>query len=194
MDRMPTQLPVIGVYVDSRVLTKKIINVIEVAKSQGTKTIDCDELIVFLNDIDHTKGDLSLADLESYKANNNQAMELFKSTITFGLGAIKSIFLLNAGAVVILLTFVTHLKRDDVTYFVSCIFPFAIGVMFAAILAFFAYITQFLYAYQDNTLRRFGYFFHMVCLVLAAISLYLFWEGITLTSAAFEVYGKTKSV
>ena len=129
--------------------------------------------------------------VEEHKHGHDELIELFRSVVVFGQGAIKSLFLLNAGAVVILLTFVTHLQRGDAAYFAGCIFPFAKGVLFAAILAFCAYISQFLYAYRDDvTLRRFGVFFHILCVVFAAISLYLFWEGFTLTSAAFEAYGK----
>jgi hypothetical protein len=55
---------------DSKELCEKIINDIEKAKSDGTTSIQCDQLIAYLNDIDHTKRELSAGDLAFYNATN----------------------------------------------------------------------------------------------------------------------------
>lgn len=188
---------------DGKQFARQMKELINDVKNKGITSINCDNLIAYLNDVESTpNAELSAPNLEKYKAelqkwvddnkrSHDELIELFRSVVVFGQGAIKSLFLLNAGAVVVLLTFITHLERGDVAYFAGCIYPFAKGVLFAALLALCAYISQFLYAYRDDeTLRRFAAFFHILCVALAAISLYLFWEGFTLTAAAFEVYGK----
>jgi hypothetical protein len=181
---------------------------VEDAKSHGAQSINCDSLITYIDKIENSpNAELSASDIEKYKAElqqwvethrqaHEERIEMFRSVVAFGQGAIKSLFLLNAGAVVVLLTFVTHLAGSDsharvakVSEFVSCIWPFAQRVMFTAVLAIFAYAAQLLYSYQKRVLVLVGYGFHALCLITAATSLWCFWGGITLTFMAFQAYG-----
>jgi hypothetical protein len=191
----------VGVLVNSKKLTERIIKDIEEAKSQGATTINCDKLIGYLNETKY-EPELSSAEMERYKAElqkwiedhkhaHDERKEMFKSVISYGQGAIKSLFLLNAGAVVVMLTFVTQLAKSGegkVTEFVTSIRWFAIGVLAAAVVAALAYVSQLLYNYQKPFLTKIGIVFHVLCLIVACCSLSFFWKGLTLTLIAFEAY------
>ena len=176
---------------NSKELVETVIKDIANLKATGVTSIDCDKLIIYLNNIEHAKGDLSVADLEFYKATNDVNMELFKVTGVYGQSAIKSLFLLNAGAVAIMLTFVTHLTEADtpkITEFINSIWWFAVGVFSAVCVTLLAYVSQLFYYYQTTWLTRIGIGFHIICALVAGASLLFFWEGLTLTLKAFEGY------
>jgi hypothetical protein len=171
-------------------------------KSEGAISINCEDLIGYLDEVEHLpNAELSTADIERYKAElqnwvesgkqaHDERKEMFKSIIAYGQGAIKSLFLLNAGAVVVMLTFVTHLAKSDlkVTEFVNSIWWFAIGVFAAALVAVLAYVCQLLYNWQNTWPFKIGIAFHILCFLAATASLWFFWEGLTSTFRAFEAF------
>lgn len=92
-------------------------------KDSGTDSIKCENLIAYLDQVIQAPGsEPDLIQLEKYKAdlqrwvseNNHRheaQLEMFRSVITAGQGAIKSAFLLNGGAAVALLAFIAHLAQ-----------------------------------------------------------------------------------
>jgi hypothetical protein len=67
---------------------------------------------------------------------------MFRAAISFGQGAIKSLFLANAGAVVVMLAFIGHLtnaKGEKVPECAYSVPPFALRVFVAAMIGPLAY-------------------------------------------------------
>lgn len=99
---------------------------IEQIKASGTYLLACDNIIAYLNDVENSpNAEPSALEIEHYKANlqniadanryqHEQRMEVFRSTIVAGQAAIKSSFLLNGGAAIALLAFLTHLAQFKV--------------------------------------------------------------------------------
>lgn len=98
---------------------------IEGIKANGTAAIYCDNLIAYLNDVATSPSvAVTPAELEQYKAHlqleverhkdvNASNLEMFKSVITAGQSAMRSAFLLNGGAAIALLAFITHLTEKQ---------------------------------------------------------------------------------
>ena len=96
---------------------------IEDIKSKGTAAIYCDNIIAYLNEVQNSpEPEPTLLEIERYKAdlqnwieaNKHQHegnLEMFRSVITAGQGAIKSSFLLNGGAAVAVLAFIAHISQ-----------------------------------------------------------------------------------
>lgn len=101
---------------NSKELADLMIKAIQEEKAKGYTAIDCDKLTAYLNKIKNSlKTELSQAEMEHYKAQlqiwAGNKKELEAAVIAYGQGAIKSLLLINAGAVVVLLTFITHLAQ-----------------------------------------------------------------------------------
>src|SRR6185437_9417296 len=130
-------------------------------KANGAATIPCDNLIAYLDQVlNSSEQDPPQVEMEQFKANlqnwieaNKQVhagqMEMFRSVITSGQGAIKSSFLLNGGAAVAILAFIGHLAQFDaakVPVFASCLVLFAYGVFAVAVTSGSTYLSQWFYA------------------------------------------------
>jgi hypothetical protein len=178
-------------------------SLIEDAKQKGAQSINCDSLIAYLTNAENLLNvDISPGDLERMRAQFNQELELdrqlhdarlemFKSVIAYGQGAIKSLFLLHGGAVIILLTFITHLARENpskVPEFSDCVLPFALGVFTAALVALSAYLCQLLYGQGDIESHKKGILLHRTCISLAIVSLALFLWGLYSVYIGFQSY------
>jgi hypothetical protein len=176
---------------------------IEDAKLKGAQSINCDSLISYLTNAENLFNvEISPGDIERMKAQFQQELELdrqshderiemFKSVIAYGQGAIRSLFLLHGGAVIILLTFITHLVRENpakVPEFTDCVLPFALGVFTVALVALSAYISQLLYSRGDVKSHNNGILFHWACIILAIASLGLFLWGLYSVYLGFQLY------
>lgn len=176
---------------------------IENIKSKGTSVIYCDDLIAYLNEIQNSpEVEPSLAEIERFKADlqnwveankhqHEQQLEMFRSVISSGQGAIKSSFLLNGGAAVALLAFISHLAQFSpakVAMFAPCLLPFSLGVMAVAVTSGFTYLSQWLYSSPDASARKAGFVFNILCVLLGLGSYALFAWGLFSTYRQFLSY------
>lgn len=176
---------------------------IEDIKSKGTAAIYCDNLIDYLKEVENSpEAELTPLEIEKYKADlqnwvttnkcaHESQLEMFRSVILAGQGAIKSSFLLNGGAAAALLAFTGHLAQfnpNKVAEFGSCLLPFTYGVLAVAITSGATYLSQWLYASDKKPAQRAGFVFNIVCITLGLASYALFIWGLFATYQAFKAY------
>ena len=177
--------------------------IIEDLKSKGTAAIYCDNLIAYLNEVQNSSElEPSPVEIERFKADlqnwveankhqHEQQLEMFRSVITAGQGAIKSSFLLNGGAAVALLAFISHLAQYNpakVPMFAPCLLPFSLGVLTIAVTSGFTYLSQWLYASSSQRARKAGFVFNILCILLGLGSYALFSWGLFSTYRLFLAY------
>lgn len=166
---------------------------IEDIKSKGTAAIYCDNIISYLDEVQKSpEREPTSVDVERYKADlqnwieankyqHESHLEMFRSVITSGQGAIKSSFLLNGGAAVAVLAFVGHLAQfrpDKVPGFGACLMPFAFGVLAIAVTSGCTYQSQWLYASPLVWARKTGFGLNILCILLGIASYVLFACGL----------------
>jgi hypothetical protein len=130
--------------------------------------------------------------VDAQKYYHEENLELFRSIITFGQGAIKTLFLLNAGAVVVLLAFITQVAKDHpakVSEFSTSVYPFALGVFLATVVALLAYFCQLLYGFRREKSYQAGVALHVICIIFACLSLGCFMWGLSITHCNLKNYG-----
>ncbi len=176
---------------------------IEDIKSKGTAAIYCDNLIAYFNEVQNSpESEPSPVEIEQFKADlqnwveankhqHEQQLEMFRSVITSGQGAIKSSFLLNGGAAVALLAFIGHLAQFNaakVATFAPCLLPFSLGVLVVAVTSGFTYLSQWLYASTHAGAHKVGFIFNILCILLGLGSYALFACGLFSTYCQFLAY------
>lgn len=176
---------------------------IEDIKAKGTASIDCDNLIAYLQQVQNSpEPELSPMELEHYKANlqnwvetnklNHEGqLEMFRSVITSGQSAIKSSFLLNGGAAVALLAFIGHLaqvKPALVPAFAECLMPFCYGVLAVAVTSGCTYLTQWFYASPKSCAKKFGFALNILCILLGLSAYGFFLWGLFCSYRFFVAY------
>jgi len=172
-------------------------------KAKGSAAIPCDNLIAYLDQVQRSpEPDPPQAELERFKANlqnwiesNKQAhegqLEMFRSVITSGQGAIKSSFWLNGGAAVAVLAFVGHLAQfaaAKVPVFAACLVPFACGVLAIAVTSGSTYLSQWFYASTRSWGQRVGFWLNILCIAFGLASYACFIWGLFRTYQAFITY------
>ncbi len=111
-------------------------------KAKGMASIDSDNMICYLDDVianpQQDEYDQYRQDLARHTEMKHASdLKMFESVIQFGLGAIKSSMLLNGGAAVAMLAFVSNLANTDVaraSHYASTIVRFAFGALMATML------------------------------------------------------------
>lgn len=176
---------------------------VEQLKSQGTAAINCDHLIRFLEQVENDpEPNPSVRDLERYKAELQQHvdhqrltfegnLEMFRSVITVGQGAIKTSFLLNGGAAVAMLAFIGHLAQFSpakVPEFAATLLPFAHGVLAVAITSGSTYLSQWFYASQWKHGETIGRVLNVLCILLGLASYGLFLRGLYSVFSALSAF------
>ena len=121
-------------------------------------------------------------------------MEMFRSVITVGQGAIKSAFLLNGGAAVALLAFIAHLiqinsEKVEVTDFSFCLLLFGWGTLAVAVASGFTYLSQYAYAASQKWIITTGVILNIIYVALVSASYGMFLWGLYATYRAFVAYG-----
>lgn len=166
---------------------------IEEIRDGGTKEIACSNLISYLDnllktpgfeptatELEHYKAELQTV-LESHKLAHAAKLEMFRSVISSGQGAIRHSFLMNGGASVALLAFIAHLaqiRSDRIQSFALCLVYFASGVLITTITAGATYLSQWFYASEFNWSRKIGFWLNILCIVLGLASYGIFVWGI----------------
>ncbi len=149
---------------------------IEGIKADGTNSIECDNLIAFLDQVitspqpdEHEQYRQDLARHAEMKHASD--LEMFKSVIDAGQNAIKGSMLLNGGAAIAMLAFIGNLADKDAAramHFASTIVPFAVGALFAGMLSGATYLSQWLYAHEKT--EKAGFVMNLVCIALGLAS------------------------
>jgi hypothetical protein len=115
--------------------------------------------------------------LEAWKETR---LELARAVIGFGQTAIRSLFLINGGALIALLTFLGQLsdqRPDEAAAFSTPMLYFSVGLISVCVVAMLAYIVQSIYEARGRFLRI-GKGLHIASLFFAASSLAAFTVGI----------------
>src|SRR5512146_1019063 len=153
------RLAIDGGHMNAKQFAAQMKTMIEDIKSKGTAAIYCDNIIAYLNEVQNSpEPDPTPVEFERYKADLQSwietkkyeyegNLEMFRSVITSGQGAIKSSFLLNGGSAVAMLAFIAHLAEFNagkVPEFAACLLPFAFGVLAIVVTSGCTYLSQWL--------------------------------------------------
>lgn len=172
-------------------------------KAKGATAVPCDNLIAYLDQVQRSpESDPPQVEMDRFKANlqnwielNKQVhegqLEMFRSVITSGQGAIKSSLLLNGGAAVAMLAFIGHLAQFTVAkvpVFAACLVPFAYGVLSIAVTSGATYLSQWFYASAWPRHQRVGFCLNILCIVFGLASYALFIWGLFRTYRAFVTF------
>lgn len=172
-------------------------------KAKGAAAVPCDNLIAYLDQVlsssepDHPQVEIERfkASLQNWIESNRQVhesqLEMFRSVITSGQGAIKSSFLLNGGAAVAMLAFIGHLAQFEaakVPAFAACLVPFAFGVLAIAVTSGSTYLSQWFYASARQWGQRVGFWLNVLCIIFGLASYAFFIWGLFSTYHAFIKY------
>lgn len=121
--------------------------------------------------------------LEKVKHTSNAQIEQFKSVIQSGQNAMKTALLINAGAAVSMLTFLTKVMTDKdvvLTHTLSnALGSFVIGVLFAAFSTGTTYLTQ--YSFSETKSTKWAYRFNYTSIALVLFSYITFATGAYIT-------------
>ena len=176
---------------------------IEDIKAKGTAAIYCDNLIAYLSEVQNSPEiEPTPIEIERYKADlqnwielnkhsNEGKLEMFRSVISSGQNAIKSSFLLNGGASVALLAFISHLAQfqpSKVADFGHCLLPFTLGVLAISVTSGFTYLSQWLYDSHNVAARKAGFVFNILCIILGLASYAFFTWGLFIAQGLFTSY------
>jgi hypothetical protein len=181
----------------------QLADTVEGIKADGHEAIKCDNLIAYLKEVQESGlDDPSAREIETYKAHlqhwveqhkhrQGSELELFRSVISAGQGAIKSMFLLNGGASVAMLAFIGHLAEKQpskVPGLAACLLPFVLGVLCVSSVSAFTYLSQWLYAGRNKWAKGFGFGTNVLCIVLGIGAHVLFAWGLYVTYRALVAY------
>ncbi|QSX39468.1 hypothetical protein [Shewanella cyperi] len=120
--------------------------------------------------------------LEDKKHHNATKQELFKAAIQAGQNALKTAFLLNGGASIALLAFISKLAEsqyhsNQVPLFADCLVKFVIGVFLIAFATGTNYLSQWLYAANTTNGNAWGNRVNIMSLLLGLGSYTFFCLG-----------------
>jgi len=167
-------------------------------KQVGRENISADVLIDYMDvlekevsskpDIARLELDLDLAkyrasherNLTHYQAVQNHALELLRSTISYGAAAIKSAILINGGAAVAMLAFIGNvwgkgISQAAVQTLTSSITCFTTGALVGSISTAGAYLAQYFYTEKHSKTAA---MFHIFTALLIICSYILFGFGV----------------
>lgn len=182
---------------------KELRELIEGIKAKGNETIVCDALITYLANYENTAAsDPTPLEVEQFKLQMQSQMEqvkrahegqleMFRSVISSGQAAIKTGFLLNGGASIAMLAFIGHLSENSaplVPQFSLVLVPFTIGVLLSAVLSGVTYLSQWLYASPQPSVKRAGFAANIGCIFLGLLNYGMFAWGLCRAYDAFRSF------
>ena len=164
-------------------LISLIKNELENLKKQGIEKVSIDELMDYLSKIElanQNLSDLSLVELERYKAQLNMWVEQqksqtklwaegFKSVILSGQNALRSALLINGGTAIALLAYIGRLKIAGLDQASTLAFPlaiFVVGVLVTAINSGITYLAQWFYFGGGKWKQKVGFVLNMTNIIL----------------------------
>jgi uncharacterized membrane protein YvlD (DUF360 family) len=117
------------------------------------------------------------------EANMQWPLEMFRAGTTTGAEAIKAAILINGGAAVAVLAFISHLTKPEVARFAVPLFLFVGGVFASAVASGVTYLVHWCYVAGWN---RGGWWVNFAASLLVAASLCLFGFGCICAFSAFN--------
>ena len=173
---------------------------IERLKSTGITDIPADNLIAYLSSIERSDDqNPPPAELERYKAQlvhevervkliHTSQLEMFRSVITVGQNAIRTMTAINGGASVALLAFLGHLasiRSEEIPAFATCLVPFVAGTLLAGLVSGGTYLSQWLYSAETPATDKAGDVANCIVIGLGIASFVAFGIGAWWTYDAF---------
>ncbi|QAZ47544.1 hypothetical protein [Mesorhizobium sp. Pch-S] len=173
---------------------------IETLQANGLEAVTTENLINYLARVEQSpEPNPSPAELERYKAELTQHveniklahatdLEMFRSVITLGQNAIRSMTTINGGASVALLAFLGHLasiRSSSIPTFAGCLAPFVFGTLLAGLVSGGTYLSQWLYGYDTPATKMAGLVANVVVILLGLASFAAFGVGAWWTYDAF---------
>jgi hypothetical protein len=172
-------------------------------KAKGAAAVDCDNLIAYLDEVvaspsvvvtpaelEHYKAQLQI-EIEQSRGQHASDLEMFRSVITAGQNAIRSSFLLNGGAAVAVLAFISKLtesQTDKVSLFSESLLPFVAGVFAISFSSGLTYLSQWFYATDDGWKIRTGFWLNIAAILVGLSSFGLFIWGMCRAYAGFQSF------
>ena len=186
---------------DVKAFAEELKTSINQVKSQGHETVNCDNLIKYIDMVveaasndDKTdentevlKARLQLS-LEEYKYNLSASLEMFKSIIQSGQNAIKTMLLLNGGAAIALLAFIGKLSDNNssaIPDFAYSITAFVIGALVIGVTSCLTYLSQIALDSNVKWHKKSGTTLQATCVALGLTSICAFAFGTYKTYQAF---------
>lgn len=166
---------------------------IEALRAKGMESIPAKVLINYLSQIEQSpESDPSPVQLESYKAalthSHTARTEMFRSVITSGQNAIRSMVVINGGASVALLAFLGHLatiNSSSIATFADCLVAFVAGTLLAGLVSGGTYLSQWLLASERPAGEKAGFWVNILVIALGIASYVAFGLGAYWTYDAF---------
>lgn len=163
-------------------------------KANGTAAIYNDNLIAYLDNVidspmpvvsdselEQYKADLQLQ-VQQYRAEHEGKLEMFRSVILAGQNALRASFLLNGGASVAMLAFISRLTEihpDKVVVFTASLIPFIIGVLAITMASGATYLSQWFGAGAIENYHKTAFRLNIVAILLGLSSYGFFIWGMT---------------
>lgn len=170
-------------------------------EKNGIESIKCDNLIAYLDEIINSSGsEIGEVDKEKYraelqvwverdKAQHVSNLEMFKSIILIGQNALKSAFLMNGGATVALLAFISKLSdqcQNKIPIFAQSLMSFVLGVLFITLASGITYLAQSCYAIPER--EKIGHTLNNIVILFGLVSYGFFIWGAIVAYGGFMVF------
>ena len=171
-----------------------------VKDKHGVVQIKSDDLIAYLEEVINSPyEEITPEQMEEYKAElqvwikQNETVEtgkieMFRSVILAGQNALKTAFLMNGGATVVLIAFLGKLSdqhQDKIADFASALVLFVFGVLAITVSSGITYLTQWFYADLEPWTIKTGHVLNFLSIGLCLASYGLFIWGTFRTYNAF---------
>lgn len=164
-------------------------------KAEGVSTLEVDNVIAYLDEalqsFEAMPSNPSAVDVELYKANlqkwveeykniHAHGVEMFRSVIASGQGALRTAFLMNGGGAIAMLSFVGSLATSNPQRVAELAFTlavFVVGVLLVAAASGWTYLSQLFYAGRKKWTLRVGAVFHVLAILFPITSYVTFAWG-----------------
>jgi len=179
----------------------EIVDAVRILRDEkGMKVIPCDTLIAYLDDVMKSPTDeLDEFQKEKYKAEwqhwveQNKAaetyrLEMVRSVLNAGQGALRSAFLMSSGAVVALLAFIGKLSEEhlnQVPVFAKSMSCFVAGVFVIGLAYGGTYLTQYCVVVEKGWANKLALWLNISVILLVMVNYGLFVWGAMIAYNAF---------
>lgn len=163
--------------------------IIRIQKDEnGITSYNAEGLFKLLDIVDKQASDSLTLRESQYKAKLENQMEMFKTIFVYGQSTLKSMILINGGAAVAMLAFLSRYLSSgtnevDMLYFTIALLVFGSGVFLGALTAGLSYVTQYCYYHYTN---KSGIIFHVISIITGISSLVGFCIGLYYSFLGFQ--------
>lgn len=163
--------------------------IIRIQKDEkGITSYDAQDLHRLLDIVDKQASDSLTLRESKYKAQLENEMEMFKTIFVYGQRTLKAMLIINGGAAVAMLAFLSRYLSSGTSdvnmhYFTVALLIFGAGVFLGAFTAGLSYITQYCYYHYEN---KSGLIFHIASVITGISSLVGFCAGLYYSFLGFQ--------